>query len=66
MTNEEVKRELNARGLNKPKPPGELYSMCDGFGRPIDEERYWQSTGLPQAAIERIKEYKRQERAGGG
>lgn len=35
------------------------YSMCDGFGRPVDEDLYWRNTGLSQGAIEEIKEYHR-------
>lgn len=34
-------------------------AMRDGFGRRIDEDRYWHNTGLSQAAIERVKEYHR-------
>jgi len=37
------------------------YEATDGWGRDIDPETYWRNTGLSQAAIERIKAYKREQ-----
>lgn len=45
--------------MKKPQKPD--YEAMDGFGRDIDPEIYWRNTGLSQAAIERIKEYKRKQ-----
>ncbi len=39
-------------------------SMQDGFGRQIDEDQYWQNTGLSAASIARVKESKRKKANG--